>query len=110
MRDEEQKQQFAMAIAGILQELLQGSEKLNEIFETAREKGYDILLTVFSGIMIQRRNERAETPSPLMTGFRFSETDKKFLRSIGVQVPSEDEDQEERPEDSESTHADDPLL
>ena len=109
MSDEEQKQQFAIAIADIIQDLLQDSDELSDILEAAREEGYDVLLTVFSGIMIQRRDERENAeedennaPAPLPIKFEFSEMDKKFLRSIGVRVPREEEDQEELPDDSES--------
>lgn len=109
MSDEEQKQQFAIMIADIIQDLLQDSDELSEILETASDEGYDIFLTVFSGIMIQRRDEddsedEDKALGPLPIKFEFSEMDKKFLQSIGVRVPPEEEDQEEL------TDASDPEL
>ena len=106
MSDEEQKQQFAIMIADIIQELLQDSDELSEILETASDEGYDIFLTVFSGIMIQRRGEDQDDDEdrksgPLPIKFEFSEMDKKFLRSIGVRVPREEDDQEEDSDTSE---------
>ncbi|MCP4404632.1 MAG: hypothetical protein GY801_45930 [bacterium] len=106
MSDEEQKQQFAIMIADIIQELLQDSDELSEILETASDEGYDIFLTVFSGIMIRRRDEddvEAEdtAPGPLPIKFEFTEMDKEFLQSIGVRIPAE-EGREEPPGASDS--------
>ena len=57
MNDEEQRKQFAMMIADVIQELLKDSEELSAILEEANAEGYDIFLTILSGIMIRRREE-----------------------------------------------------
>ena len=107
MSDEEQKQQFAIMIADIIQDLLQDSDELTEILEAASDDGYDIFLTVFSGIMIRRRdedevgNDEDSTPGPLPIKFEFTEMDKEFLQSIGVQIPSEEDQKEDFPDASE---------
>ena len=89
MKDEEQRKRFAMIIADIIQELLQDSDDLTDILEVANEEGYDIFLTVFSGIMIRRRDEDEEDTQPLPIKFEFSEFDKEFLQSIGIRPPEE---------------------
>jgi len=89
MNDEEQKRKFAMLIADLIQELLRESDDLSAILELAKEEGYDIFLTLFSGIMIRDRKDLAaeddtEELSPIE--FEFTQFDKEFLQSIGIQV------------------------
>lgn len=97
MNEEEQKKRLALLIADVIQQLLRESDELAEILEQVHEEGYDVFLSIFSGIVIQRHNE--ETPNerdnkannlhPLPLTFRFTEADKVFLKSIGIQVPEE---------------------
>ena len=89
MNDEEQRKKIAMMIADLIQELLYDSVDLTEILEEARDDGYDIFLTVFSGIMIRRRDEEEEDAHPLPIKFEFTEFDKEFLQSIGIRPPKE---------------------
>ncbi len=90
MNDEEQRKKFAMMIADTIQGLLQESEDLTEILEKAANEGYDIFLTVFSGILIRRRDEGEEDDaSPLPIKFEFTKYDKEFLQSIGIRPPDE---------------------
>ena len=92
MSDEEQRKKLAMMIADVIQELLRDSEDLAIILEEATDEGYDIFLTIFSGIMIRRREERQQKQDdlPLPSKFEFTESDKEFLQSIGVQIPEEE--------------------
>lgn len=94
MNEEEQKKKFAMLIADLIQQLLRNSDELSEILEEANEEGYDIFLTVFSGIMIRDRDdgyeeEEEEQQQPLPLKFEFSRFDKEFLQSIGIRIPEE---------------------
>ncbi len=88
MNDEGQRKKFAMMIADAIQELLQESDELTGILEEAADEGYDVFLTVFSGIMIRRRGE-GEKAKPLPMKFEFTELDKKFLQSVGIRPPDE---------------------
>ncbi len=91
MNDEERRKKIAMMIADLIQELLQESEDLTEILEDASDDGYDVLLTIFSGVMIRRRDnedEEEETQHFPIT-FEFTKHDKEFLESIGVSPPEE---------------------
>ena len=92
MHDEERRKYFAMLIADMIQDLLRDSDELSDILEAASEEGYDIFLTIFSGIMIRNREdaENTETPSPLPPKFEFTQFDKEFLQSIGIRLPEED--------------------
>ncbi len=89
MNDEEQKRKFAMLIADLIQELLRESDDLSAILELAKEEGYDIFLTIFSGIMIREsedliKEDNTEELAPVE--FEFTQFDKEFLQSIGIQV------------------------
>ncbi|GAK54946.1 hypothetical protein U27_01777 [Candidatus Vecturithrix granuli] len=89
MHDEERRKYFAMLIADIIQDLLRDSDELSEILETASKEGYDIFLTIFSGIMIRERDDE-EKSAPLPPKFEFTQFDKEFLQSIGVRLPDEE--------------------
>jgi hypothetical protein len=98
MNEEEQKKQFALSIADVIQQLLRESDELAEILEYVREEGYDVFLSIFSGIVIKRHNEKrsdeaddegAQELDPLPLTFQFTEADKVFLKSIGIQAPEE---------------------
>lgn len=89
MNDEEQRKKFAAMIADLIQELLQDSEDLSAILEEAHSEGYDVFLTIFSGIMLRRRKEEEKKPIPAK--FELTESDKEFLESIGLTIPEEEE-------------------
>ena len=90
MSDDEQKKKFAIMIADVIQELLRDSEDLSAILEEANKEGYDIFLTILSGIMIRRQEESQDEGKPLPSKFEFTEFDKEFLQSIGIRVPEEE--------------------
>ena len=93
MSEDEQKKKLALMIADVIQQLLRDSDELADILGQAQEEGYDIFLSIFSGIVIRRREEaqsegkRAEEEKLLPLKFEFTESDKEFLKSIGIQVP-----------------------
>lgn len=91
MNDEEQRKQLAMMIADIIQELLRDSDELAAILEEASEEGYDVLLTIFSGILIRRREEEEdiEKDNSLPLKFELTPSDIEFLQSIGISPPEE---------------------
>ena len=91
MHDEEQRKKFAMMIADVIQDLLRDSDDLSAILEEANQEGYDILLTIFSGIIVRRREEHQdrEQASSLPEKFEFTQSDKEFLQSIGIQISEE---------------------
>jgi hypothetical protein len=92
MHDEERRKYFATLIADMIQDLLRDSDELSEILKAASEEGYDIFLTIFSGIMIRQRedSEKPEKSSPLPSKFEFTQFDKEFLQSIGIRPPEEE--------------------
>lgn len=89
MNDEERRKRIANVIADAIQQLLKDSDELSTLLTTAKEEGYDIFLTVFSGIMIRRReNARVQKDDgSLPLKFEFTDFDKEFLQSIGIKVP-----------------------
>jgi hypothetical protein len=89
MSDEEQKKKFALMIADAIQQLLRDSDELANILGKAYEEGYDIFLSIFSGIVIRRRGETSSDPKEeaLPLKFEFTASDKAFLKSIGIQAP-----------------------
>ena len=93
MSEDEQKKKLALMIADVIQQLLRDSDELADILGQAQEEGYDIFLSIFSGIVIRRREEAqsegemAEEEKLLPLKFEFTESDKEFLKSIGIQVP-----------------------
>lgn len=93
MSEDEHKKRLAMMIADAIQHLLRDSDELADILEEAHDEGYDIFLSIFSGIMIRRRGEHTEEEEveeePLPMTFEFTKFDKEFLKSIGIQVPEE---------------------
>lgn len=90
MSDEEQRKKFAMIIADIIQDLLRDSDDLSTILEEVNKEGYDVLLTISSGILIRRREDKEEEEKPLPAHFEFSQSDKEFLQSIGITIPEEE--------------------
>jgi len=93
MSEEEQKKKLALMIADVIQQLLRDSDELADILGKAQEEGYDIFLSIFSGIVIRRREEPpgegrkgAKEEDFLPLKFEFTKSDKEFLKSIGIQV------------------------
>ena len=94
MTEDEQKRKLALMIADVIQQLLRESDELADILGRAQEEGYDIFLSIFSGIVIRRREEahgeggkRAAKEESLPLKFEFTKSDREFLKSIGIQVP-----------------------
>lgn len=94
MSEEEHKKRLAIVIADAVQQLLRESDELTDVLEQAHDEGYDVFLSIFSGIVVRRRStsrpqsepvpaEKAETTPMELT---FTETDKAFLQSIGIQA------------------------
>ena len=95
MSDEEQKKQFAIMIADAIQQLLRESDELAELLTWAHQEGYEVFLSIFSGIVIKRQGEDLSESSdaddqnnaPLPEKFEFTDSDRAFLKSIGIQEP-----------------------
>lgn len=95
MNEEERKKRLALLIADAIQQLLRESDELAEILERAHKEGYDVFLSIFSGIVIQRHgekmldelDERETDREALPLSTEFTKADKVFLKSIGIQVP-----------------------
>ncbi len=93
MSEDEQKKKFALMIADVIQQLLRDSDELADVLGKAHEEGYDIFLSIFSGIVVRRRGEtqnearsQSKEEESLPLKFEFTEADKEFLKSIGIQV------------------------
>jgi len=90
MSEDEQKKKLALMIADAIQQLLRDSDELAKILGKAHEEGYDIFLSILSGIVIRRRGEtlrRTQEEESLPLKFEFTKSDKEFLQSIGIQIP-----------------------
>jgi len=94
MKNDDPRKHLAQAVAETVQQLLRNSPELSSLLKEAQAQGYDVLLSVFSGIMVrQRPNQSGDQPAaaePLPLKFEFTERDKHFLHSIGVCVPEEE--------------------
>lgn len=92
MNNEDQRRRIATMVADAIRAVLKDSDELQELLREASDDGYDVLLSVFSGIMVRRReseHEKGEQRQPLPITFEFSDFDKQFLKSVGIQVPTE---------------------
>jgi len=95
MNEEEQKKKFGMMIADVIQQLLRNSEELSTILEKAHDEGYDVFLSIISGVVVRQREEKPskddhpETDEPLPITLEFTDQDKEFLHSIGIRVPDQ---------------------
>jgi hypothetical protein len=95
MNEEEQKKQFAIMIADTIQQLLRGSDELAELLTRAHQEGYEVFLSIFSGIVVKRQDEEPsakpdaddQNSAPLPEKFEFTDSDRAFLKSIGIQDP-----------------------
>ena len=91
MKKEEHQRRIAIMIADRVREALRDCDELSELLEEARDDGYDVLLSIISGIIVRRREGVAakDDDHPLPVTFEFTDADKEFLQSIGIQVPVE---------------------
>ncbi|GAK50927.1 hypothetical protein U14_02169 [Candidatus Moduliflexus flocculans] len=91
MKKEEHQRRIAIMIADRVREALRDCDELSELLEEARDDGYDVLLSIISGIIVRRRgaDSAKEDDQPLPINFEFTDADKEFLQSIGIQVPVE---------------------
>ena len=87
MNDEEQRRKLATIIADLIQEFIQESEDLSDVLEEAGNDGYDVFLTIMSGVMIRRRDQAEKNPLP--DTFELTQFDKEFLESIGIATSEE---------------------
>ena len=87
MNDENQRRRIATMVADAIREVLNESDEVQGLLREAADEGYDVLLSVVSGIMVRRSERRRDEPLPIT--FEFSEFDKQFLKSVGIQVPVE---------------------
>lgn len=93
MHDEEHRKKLAILIADIIHDLLQESDDLADVLEEAQKEGYDVFLTILSGIVIRRHDEKTSAADQeTAVAFEFTESDKQFLASIGIQAPETDDD------------------
>ena len=93
MHDEEHRKKLAILIADIIHDLLQESDDLADVLEEAQKEGYDVFLTILSGIVIRRHDEKTSAADQeTAVEFEFTESDKQFLASIGIQAPETDDD------------------
>jgi hypothetical protein len=94
MSEEEHKKRLAIVIADAIQQLLRESDELSDVLEQAQDEGYDVFLSIFSGIVVRRRNaarphaepvpaEKVEASPQELT---FTDTDRTFLHAIGIQI------------------------
>ncbi len=95
MSEDEQRKRLAIMIADTIQQLLRESNELTDLLQQARQDGYDVLLSIFSGVVVRRKPSEGseddeetsqEETSPLPEVFEFTKEDRAFLKSIGIQV------------------------
>lgn len=97
MNEEERRKELATQIADTIQHILRDSEELSELLEQAHHEGYAVLLSIFSGVVVRRKETDDEEPAaedesspdnhvPLPEEFEFTEQDRAFLKSIGIHV------------------------
>ena len=93
-KEDEHRKELAIKIADTIQEILRDSDELSGLLQQARKEGYAVFLSIFSGVVVRRKHsEEAESPpshdeetSPLPEIFEFTEEDRAFLKSIGIQA------------------------
>jgi hypothetical protein len=96
MNEDEKRKELAIKIADTIQHALRESDELARLLEQAQQEGYNVFLSIFSGVIVRRKpTEDAEEADediheeglPLPEHFEFTEKDRAFLKSIGIQVP-----------------------
>jgi F0F1-type ATP synthase assembly protein I len=93
-QEDEHRKELAIKIADTIQEILHDSDELSNLLQQARQDGYAVFLSIFSGVVVRRKHsEEAESASfheeesePLPEIFEFTEEDRAFLKSIGIQA------------------------
>ncbi len=94
MNEDEQRKRLAIMIADAIQQILRESNELSGLLRQAHQEGYDVILSIFSGVVVRRKHSeetddedthQKETAS-LPEVFEFTEQDRAFLKSIGIQV------------------------
>ncbi len=95
MSEDEQRTRLAIMIADTIRQLLRESDELTGLLQQAHQDGYDVLLSIVSGVVVRRKHSEnseddEETPqeetSPLPEVFEFTKEDCAFLKSIGIQA------------------------
>lgn len=92
MSEEERKQHLAVMVADVIQDLLRNSEELSNILNHAHAEGYNVLLSIVSGVVVRRRETASpdaapvSSEEPLPLSLEFNEADKAFLHSIGIRA------------------------
>ena len=94
MNEDEQRKRFAIMIADVIQQILRESDELSGLLRQAHQEGYDVFLSIFSGVVVRRKHaedadgddDSHEETSSLPEVFEFTEEDRAFLKSIGIQV------------------------
>lgn len=94
MNEDEQRKRLAIMIADTIQQILRDSDDLSGLLRHAHQEGYDVFLSIFSGVIVRRKHAddddetgmASEETSLLPEVFEFTEDDRAFLKSIGIQV------------------------
>lgn len=91
MNEDEKRKELAIKIADTIQQALRESDELARLLERAQQEGYNVFLSIFSGVVVRRKHDDDtedihEEASPLPEHFEFTEKDRAFLKSIGIQV------------------------
>lgn len=104
MGDEEIRNRIIQMITEAIQNSLKDSTELSDALELAEQEGYEIVLSVFSGILLHKKDEsqnetEEETlekeedlisreegfePSSQPITFELNQLDIEFLRSLGL--------------------------
>jgi hypothetical protein len=107
MEDEEIRNKIIQMITEAIQNSLKDSQELSNALELAGQEGYEIVLSVFSGILLHKRDDLQEKPeeeetlpeeeaadSPLReegfepsdqpVSFELNQLDIEFLKSLGL--------------------------
>ncbi|HWP49416.1 MAG TPA: hypothetical protein VNM22_19820 [Candidatus Limnocylindrales bacterium] len=107
MEDEEIRNKIIQMITEAIQNSLRDSQELSNALELAGQEGYEIVLSVFSGILLHKRDdlqdksEEEETlpaeevvdtsqreegfePSDQPVSFELNQLDIEFLKSLGL--------------------------
>jgi hypothetical protein len=108
MEDEEIRNKIIQMITEAIQNSLRDSQELSNALELAGQEGYEIVLSVFSGILLHKRddlqdkseeeeetlpveevvdtNQREEgfEPSDQPVSFELNQLDIEFLKSLGL--------------------------
>ncbi len=108
MEDEEIRNKIIQMITEAIQNSLRDSQELSNALELAGQEGYEIVLSVFSGILLHKRDDRPDNseeeeetspieevvdvgqreegfePSDQPVFFELNQLDIEFLKSLGL--------------------------